>query len=157
MYIEPNTWTWTMICLNGDIFRDTYLECRSPHIHYYQACSGSLVQHLDLDLSARNWRKDRYTCTCTINNYYIRSHYQMIGGILGSIWGVQIFCHEKVQNNMWCSSFFITDGCNSTSQIQKMDFFKETILVRPLKLAIFLSTDDNNDITEDLYMISFWN
>ena len=73
MYIEPNTWlTWTMICLNGDIFRDTYLECRSPHIHYYQACSGSLVQHLDLDLSARNWRKDRYTCTSTINNYYIK-------------------------------------------------------------------------------------
>ena len=151
MYIAPYTWT----SLNNNIFPWHLLGVpQSAHTLLPGilriACTALGSWLVCKKLKKRQIYMHMY-------NYYIRSHYQMIGGILGSIWGVQIFCHEKVQNNMWCSSFFITDGCNSTLQIQKMDFFKETILVRPLKLAIFLSTDDNNDITEDLYMISFWN
>ena len=61
----------------------------------------------------------------------------MIGGFIGSIRWIQIFCHEKVQNNMWCSLFFITDDYNfadtkdgflekkNISQTPKISYFSE--------------------------------
>ena len=73
----------------------------------------------------------------------------MIGGFLGSIRGIHIFVMRKCKTT--CDAhYFLSQMAVTALRRYKRWIFRKKKLVRPLKLAIFLSSDDNNDITEDL-------